>query len=420
MKFSAYALLALLPLQAASAFKSTFQIPTKQTSSLHMTNQGKTAFETVLEFNTQFKQGLKYVLVPQSANKVDPGSYYDSVSIPDLEAPPGFLVSSSSSLDSTVNQGKTAFDTVLEFNAQFKQGLKYVLVPQSANKVAPGSYYDSASIPDLDAPPEFLASSSNGLDSTVNAAFESMARDAENALQAAKDVASSSFEISSNPVDPVFDKTMAQLIDALKHPPNLQDFIPNGAPPGEGLATPFLDYVTNTLNYVRDVPPLVDVPELPQDYQTIKYGFQVKTTALDTLQAGRIQSEKFGSWMLENAEQGYANSAVVSEQIKTRLLDNYEHMSERSAVIAEQMSANTATFAHQISDNAAAIQSSMQHMKDVDVPVFGSWMVESANNAPVREQIKSALLANVEHMSETRAAIAEQMSANTRRLSRTR
>lgn len=301
------------------------------------------AFETVLEFNAEFKKGLKYVLVPQSANRVLPGSYYDSGSIPDLEAPPEFL--GFSPLTTTTNMIAT---TSLTNTGSSMASPEFVVAAIGT----PASSWTAAAA---------AADSSMRTTTTNNPTLDAMARDVDNALQAARDVVSSSFEIATGyPNDNVVDQTMAQLLDTLAHPAknfHAADFLPRGAPPGQGLATPLLDYVTSTLHAVRDAPPLfgdgINVV-LSTDYETVKYGFQVNGAALHAAREASAAGNRFASYVVENAERSYAtNAPAAREHIKTALLANVERIQETNAAVLDKVSANAAALAHGAEQAAA-------------------------------------------------------------------
>lgn len=322
-------------------------------------------------------------------------------------------------LDSSNNIA--SYETVVEFNRQFKQGLKYVLVPQEkvlkhpvVSAPPPESYTVAASLPDMVVETSPLDKPSS------NPSLDAMAKDVDKALQAAKEVVSSNFE--SKPiypvidrtypaVDPVVDKTIAQLKDAMEHPPNLQDFIPKavGAPPGEGLATPLLDYVTKTLNSVQDAPPLFDGYEPSRDFETVAYGFQVKSSAMDAFRVvGKVETA-----MHDGIVQFYADNAPVREQIRTTLLANNEHLREQSARAAETVISSTVSAAHHISESSVLIMANSAtaaHQIGEQSVAFSEKM--GANAASVAHQISDNAEIVSDNVSANAAALAHQLSDN--------
>ena len=373
------------------------------------------SYESLLEFNAQFKQGLKYVLVPQAPRTGTlPANYYDGT-VPDtLDAPIANSFMDYTSVGNSVPSAATASPSFVD---DLNMAVRNVDIPKinidlpkmnsgnpqinamelpSMNMDLPQINVELPNIPLPTFPSTTDTFNALGRDvdhmlhSTAKTVvvnsdkLDAMGRDVDRVLQAARAVVSSSVEIASNMpilevaakantqianvaavantkiVDPVVDRTMAQIKYAITHPPDFTDYTIAGAPPGQGLATPVINAITDALRTARDTPPLYFADPLPDDYRTIAYGFQAKVTAIETAQ--KIQSSIY-----DTAQQIAANNAVVKEEVKKVMASELEHLQARNAIIAEKVAAQSQVnieylqssqdaFAHRILDNAQTIQ----------------------------------------------------------------
>lgn len=329
-------------------------------SQLHMVKLS--AYETILEFNAQFKQGLKYVLVPQApATGARPANYYDG-SIPELlEAP-----TANSAMDYTSGVDLVAPAAKMSTNP----------IP-SLNDLLPNVDIPQINIPQL---PDGIGNDFDNVMQQVSQTklvvstekIDAMERNVNAVLQAAKTVLASSFDLAAsspvveaaaiantklkdvaivankNIVDPVVDRTMSQLKYAMTHPPDFSGYSFAGAPPDQGLATPLLDYVTRSLKAAQEQPPLFFADPLPDSYETVQYGFQVKNTALETAQ--QIQSA-----ILASAQEIAANNEIAKEEIRKIMLQEVEQMQTRNALIAEKVAAQSQVNLEFLHDSQVAI-----------------------------------------------------------------
>jgi hypothetical protein len=338
------------------------------------------AYETVLEFNAQFKQGLKYVLVPQlPPTGTRPSNYYDGA-IPDtLEAP---IVQSNMDYTS-VSDNMVSTAAKLTTESYMNLPTLNFEVPNVSIKLSDGIGQDIQNVIDQVTQTKLVVSTDK---------LDAMGRDVNVVLQAAKTVLASSFEIASNSpfvevaavantkmidaatvankklVDPVVDRTMLQIKYAITHPPDFAGYtFEGGAPPGQGLATPLLDYVTRSLQAAREEPPLFFADPLPDAYGTVQYGFQIKNTAIETAQ--QIQSSVY-----ESAQQIAANNEIVKEGIRKVVLSELEQIQARNVLIAEKVSAQSQlnveylhdsqlAFSNRVVENAKLLQNQL-HMSD--------------------------------------------------------
>jgi hypothetical protein len=331
------------------------------------------AYETVLEFNAQFKQGLKYVLVPQApATGARPTNFYDG-SVPELlEAP---LANSpmdyTSGADLVVPAAKMSSNPFPNLNDILPNvDIPQINVPQLTDGI--GSDLDNV-----------LQQVSQAKLVVSTEKIDAMERNVNAVLQAAKTVLASSFDLAANSpvveaaavansklkdvaivankniVDPVVDRTMSQLKYAITHPPDFSGYSFAGAPPDQGLATPLLDYVTRSLKAAQEQPPLFFADPLPDTYETVQYGFQVKNTAIETAQ--QIQSA-----IIVSAQEIAAQNEIAKEEIRKIMLQEAEQMQNRNAIIAEKIAAQSqinleflhdsqVVISNRILDNADAI-----------------------------------------------------------------
>jgi hypothetical protein len=171
-----------------------------------------------------------------------------------------------------------------DFSTSFKQGLKYILVPQSANRVKLPSYYDNV--------PESTVS--ENVLQTGKAAAKSIANFP--APEFLSDPVVSSFNVEQNTVlassgepftpstlyvDPIIPQTIDKIIDAIKIP----DAVSRLDPEYRGLSTPVIKLMQKYLEEAQQIQqiPLNFFENLgmsleDESYETIAYGFQVKTS----------------------------------------------------------------------------------------------------------------------------------------------
>lgn len=373
------------------------------------------SYESLLEFNAQFKQGLKYVLVPQAPRTgALPANYYDGTVPETLDAPVANTAMDYTSVGNSVPTGLTSTPSFLD---DMNMAMRNVDVPKinidlpkmnsnipqintlempSMNLELPQISVELPNIapPTLSSTTDTLNAMGRDVDQLLHSTakmvvinsdkLDAMGRDVDRVLQAARAVVSSSVEIASNMpilevaakantqitqvaavantkiVDPVVDRTMEQIKYAITHPPDFTDYTIAGAPPGQGLATPFINAISDALRTARETPPLYFADPLPDDYRTIAYGFQAKVTAIETAQ--KIQTSIY-----DTAQQIAANNAVVKEEVKKVMANELEQLQTRNAIIAEKVAAQSQmnleylqssqdAFANRILDNAQTIQ----------------------------------------------------------------
>lgn len=375
------------------------------------------SYESLLEFNAQFKQGLKYVLVPQAPRTGTlPANYYDGAIPETLEAP---IANSAMDYTSVGNSFPTASTTTTgRMMDDMNMAIRQVDIPKmnmelpkinagipqintadlpSFNMELPQINVELPNIPlpTLSSTTDTLNAMGRDVDQLLQSTaktvvinsdkLDAMGRDVDRVLQAARSVVSSSVEIAANMpivevaakantqivhaavvantkiVDPVVDRTMEQIKYALTHPPDFTDYTIAGAPPGQGLATPLINSIADALRTARDTPPLYFADPLPDDYKTIAYGFQAKVTAIDTV-------EKIQNSIYDTAQQIAANNALVKEEVKKVMASELEQLQTRNAIIAEKVAAQSQlnleylhnsqdAFANRIVDNAHELQS---------------------------------------------------------------
>jgi hypothetical protein len=153
---------------------------------------------------------------------------------------------------------------------------------------------------------------------------------------------------NKNIVDPVVDRTISQLKYAITHPPDFSGYSFAGAPPDQGLATPLLDYVTRSLKAAQEQPPLFFADPLPDTYETVQYGFQVKNTAIETAQ--QIQSA-----IIVSAQEIAAQNEIAKEEIRKIMQQEAEQMQNRNAIIAEKIAAQSQINLEFLHDSQVAI-----------------------------------------------------------------
>lgn len=368
------------------------------------------SYESLLEFNAQFKQGLKYVLVPQAPRSGTlPANYYDGTVPETLDAP---LANSAMDYTSVGNSVPTASATTATTRIidDMSMAIRNIEVPKmnagmpqintvelpSMNMELPQINVELPNIvlPTLSSTTDTLNAMGRDVDQLLQSTaktvvinsdkLDAMGRDVDRVLQAARSVVSSSVEIAANMpilevaakantqivnaaavantkiVDPVVDRTMEQIKYAITHPPDFTDYTIAGAPPGQGLATPLINAIADGLRTARETPPLYFADPLPDDYRTIAYGFQAKVTAIETAQ--KIQSSIY-----DTAQQIAANNAVVKEEIKKVMASELQQLQARNAIIAEKVAAQSQlnleylhssqdAFANRILDNAQSLQ----------------------------------------------------------------
>lgn len=144
--------------------------------------------------------------------------------------------------------------------------------------------------------------------------------------------------------------------------------------------------------------------QLPQDHETLQYGFQVKTSVLESVQGvteglGTMArgSSRLGPYIQENTAQSIANSAPGRELIRSTLRENFEHVKASSMIVGEKMSANGAIIANQVKANSVMVGEKSAIMGE-KMSASSAMMAEqmSSNNA----HIKTTLLLNMEHLKE--------------------
>jgi hypothetical protein len=329
------------------------------------------SYESLLEFNSQFKQGLKYVLVPQAPKTgTRPSNYYDGTIPESLDAPIPNSAMDYTSVATFVPSADTS-------NSHNNNMLGNIELPQ-INVEMPNL---SIQMPSTTSTTDALNAMGHDLDQLLHTTaqtlvvnsnkLDAMGKDVDRVLQAARSIVSSSVEIASNMpllevaskanteltnvatvanakiVDPVVDRTVAQIKYAITHPPDYTGYtFTGGAPPGQGLATPFLDAISSALETARETPPLYFADPLPDDYTTIAFGFQAKNTAIET--ALKVQTSIY-----DTAQQIAANNAVVQEQVKKLVAHDLEQMQVRNSLIIEKVgerSQSNVQYMHQSQD----------------------------------------------------------------------
>jgi hypothetical protein len=305
---------------------------------------------------------LKYVLVPQApATGAPPANYYDG-SIPELlEAP---LANSpmdyTSGADLVVPAAKLSSHPYPSLNDLLPNvDIPQINIPQLSDGI--GNDLDTV-----------LQQVSQAKLVVSTEKIDAMERNVNAVLQAAKTVLTSSFDLAANSplveaaaiantklkdvaivankniVDPVVDRTMSQLKYAVTHPPDFSGYSFAGAPPDQGLATPLLDYVTRSLKAAQEQPPLFFADPLPNSYETVQYGFQVKNTAIETAQ-------QIKSAIIASAQEIAANNEIAREEVRKVMLREMEQMQARNALIAENVAAQSQNNLEFLHDSQVAI-----------------------------------------------------------------
>jgi hypothetical protein len=205
-----------------------------------------------------------------------------------------------------------------DFSTSFKQGLKYVLVPQSANRVKL-PYYDN--IPESTVSENVLSTGKAAAQSVANIPAPEIVSDPfvgsinmeQNTILAAS---GEPFTPSTLYVDPIIPQTIDKIINAIKIP----DEISKLDPEYRGLSTPVIKLMQKYLEEAQQIQqiPLKFFENLgfsleDESYETIAYGFQVKTSIaqkwkelhfdipvapLDKLQGAydALNFEELGAW----------------------------------------------------------------------------------------------------------------------------
>jgi hypothetical protein len=355
------------------AFQALSQIPVRvykagadraiftSSSTLKMTKLS--SYESLLEFNAQFKQGLKYVLVPQAPKTGSlPANEYDGTIPEILDAPVANSAMDYTSVGNFIPTKSYSSD-IVDSTPIFQN----IDVPKM-NVEMPNINIElpNVQIPTILATTDTFNAMGRDVDQILHTKtlvinsdkLDAMGRDVDRVLQAARAVVSSSVEIASNMpimevasrantkftaaaavantkiVDPVVDRTMTQIKYAITHPPDYTDFTFTGAPPGQGLATPILNSISDAIKTARDTPPIFVADPLPDDYRTISYGFQAKVSAIEASQM--IQTSIYNS-----AQKISANNAVVQEELKKVLDKELVLLQAQNTAIAEKVVAQS-------------------------------------------------------------------------------
>ena len=400
---------------AFQAVSRTSNVVVPQFSSTTSLRAKLSSYESLLEFNAQFKQGLKYVLVPQAPpTGTLPANYYDGAIPEMLEAPIPYTAMDYTAVGNSIPTASTT--TTSRIIDDMNTAIRNVDVPKinielpkntvelpSMNMELPQVNVGLPNIPmpTLSTTADTLNAMGRDVDHLLQSTaktvvlnsdkLDAMGRDVDRVLQAARAVVSSSVEIATNLpivevaakantkitqvaavannkiVDPVVDRTMEQIKYALTHPPDFTDYTLAGAPPGQGLATPLVNSIMDALRAARDTPPLYFADPAPDDYRTIAYGFQAKVTAIEGAQ--KIQTSIY-----DTAQRIAANNAVVQEEVKKVMASELEQLQARNAIIAEKVSAQSQlnmeflrgsqeAFANQIVNNAHSIQTQLHFLE---------------------------------------------------------
>ena len=418
-------------------------------------NAKLSSYESLLEFNAQFKQGLKYVLVPQAPRTGTlPANYYDGAVPETLDAPMansamdytavGNSIPTASAATRTtgiiddmnmairnVNVPKISID-ISKINAGIPQ-IKTMELP-SMNIELPqiDVEFSNIRLPTLPSTTDTLNAMGRDVDQLLQSTAKTvvinsdkldvMGRDVDRVLQAARSVVSSTVEIASNMpilevaakantqiskaavvantkiVDPVVDRTMEQIKYAISHPPDFTDFTIAGAPPGQGLATPLINSIVDALRTARETPPLYFADPLPDDYRTIAYGFQAKVTAIDT-------SQKIQNSIYNTAQQIAANNAVVKDEVKKVMASELQQLQTRNSIIAEKVAAQSQlnleylhssqdAFANRILDNAQSLQNQF-HVSEWMTNLERTILDSAQSNNVVRSDQMSKIVASL-------------------------
>jgi hypothetical protein len=330
----------------------------------------------------------------------------------------------------------TAYETVLEFNAQFKEGLLYALDQQST--LSDGSAVTST-ILTATAP------------STSSSSLDTLALNVADALRGAQSVQSLSPQTWSSQ-DASVDRAMERIQSYwLSQDPTLASSsmaartpLPISSVPispvdsnvgGYESSTPLLDYVTSTLFSANEggvrSSGLFHF-ELPSDYEKVKLGFEVKKSLLDSLadsretsiealQTTREISETVASYIIEQTKVSIQNSSPLREDIAEALVSNGERMKEASAKFGPYFLDQT----RQSIDNSAparevirsalvangekAQQATGQVASVLNRQVQQSW----EGTAPVRNQIKTTMLDNTHRVQDAGAQVGSYLRQQT-------
>lgn len=208
----------------------------------------------------------------------------------------------------------TSFQTIMEFNREFNQGLQVALDPKLSSDITavPSSSLQTT----MENVHQVLAEAHALTSSTSTVAYQNQAVIEKTIQDWAQSMTEHPFEMPT-----------PQYVEV--PPVDLSTLLPfHGAPPGQGLATPLVDFVLDTLYSARDVQygaiEALKIQELPADYQLVDYGFQVKNTAIEAAKLVGLTQEQSRSfigrtynWMVDESKVSWQMSAPLRKDLVT-------------------------------------------------------------------------------------------------------
>ena len=254
---------------------------------------------------------------------------------------------------------------VMDFNSNFKKGLKFVLLPQSADgqgHVALQSYDSTTARQTASDMMSSLvvAAAEDSTSGTVAAAAASQQQQLLASLSdALGSVPSLTVASATYQVDPVVGKTLAELERQLSNPPSLQMPVPQG----KGLAQPLsesLERALENLQRYQNQPSAV-LPNYNTDVVKIRYGFEVKASVVEQL-------DRIPAFVT-------AYRAQITHEMNDHV---WPTVAGNNAAVRHQLFANAETLQHATTDQFTALSVKLQQLSMTTTTTPSEWKVPEA------------------------------------------